>query len=104
MCRKLAQDIKESDSRIQLNLQQTKDLMSTMIPRILNLNASTYATKQQGKLTAEQIITELYKQTGIDISNQQMKLNLDSDKTYKDVERSVGIATEILNSLFLLRI
>ena len=52
MCRKLAQDIKESDSRIQLNLQQTKDLMSTMIPRILNLNASTYATKQQGKLTA----------------------------------------------------
>ena len=99
MCRKLAQDIKESDSRIQLNLQQTKDLMSTMIPRILNLNASTYATKQQGKLTAEQITTELYRQTGIDISNQQMKLNLDSDKTYKDVERSVGIATEILNSL-----
>lgn len=99
MCRKLAQDIKESDSRIQLNLQQTKDLMSTMIPRILNLNASTYATKQQGKLTAEQITTELYRQTGIDISNQQMKLNLDSDETYKDVERSVGIATEILNSL-----
>lgn len=70
-----------------------------MIPRILNLNASTYALKQQGKLTAEQITTELYRQAGIDISNQQMKLNLDSDTTYKDIERTVGIATEILNSL-----
>ena len=70
-----------------------------MMPRILHLNASTYALKQQGKLTSEQITTELYKQEGIDISNQQMKLNLESDKTFKDIERSVGIATGILNSL-----
>lgn len=98
-CRKLLQDIKESDSRINLNLQQVKDLQSTLIPRILNLNAGTYAAKQQGKLIGEQIVTELYKQTGIDITNQQLKLNLESDETFKDIERTVGIATEILNSL-----
>ena len=67
--------MKESNSRIALNAAEIQDIMATQMARVMNLNASTYMMKKQGLLASEQTMTELYKQTGIDISNQHAKFN-----------------------------
>ena len=65
----------------------------------MNLNASTYMQKKQGMLAGEQTMTELYKQTGIDISNQHAKFNFDQAKSWDSTERFTNVATTWINSI-----
>ena len=99
LCKKTYQDIKESNSRIALNAAEIQDMMATQMARVMNLNASTYMMKKQGLLASEQTMTELYKQTGIDISNQHAKFNFDQAKTWDSAERLTNVATTWINSL-----
>lgn len=99
LCQKTYQDIKESNSRIALNAAEIQDMMATQMARVMNLNASTYMMKKQGLLASEQTMTELYKQTGIDISNQHAKFNFDQAKTWDSAERLTNVATTWINSL-----
>lgn len=99
LCRKTYQDMKESNSRITLNASDVQDIMATQMARVMNLNASTYMMKKQGLLANEQTMTELYKQTGIDISNQHAKFNFDQAKTWDSTERFTNVATTWINSL-----
>lgn len=97
--RKVYQDMKESDSRIDLNYGQLKDILATQMARIANLGADTYMKNKQGLLTKEQTLTELYRQTGIDIGNQHAKFNFDQAKNWDSTERMTNVATTWINSL-----
>lgn len=99
LCKKTYQEIKESNSRIALNAAEVQDIMATQLARITNLNASTYMMKKQGLLSSEQTMTELYKQTGIDISNQHAKFNFNQAKDWDTTERFTNVATTWINSL-----
>lgn len=99
LCKKTYQEIKESNSRIALNAAEVQDIMATQMARVMNLNASTYMMKKQGLLASEQTMTELYKQTGIDISNQHAKFNFDQAKDWDSTERFTNVATTWVNSL-----
>lgn len=99
LCKKTYQDMKESNSRIALNAAEVQDMMATQLARVMNLNASTYMLKKQGMLVGEQTMTELYKQTGIDISNQHAKFNFDQAKDWDSTERFTNVATTWINSI-----
>lgn len=99
LCKKTYQDMKESNSRINLNASEVQDIMATQLARVMNLNASTYMQKKQGMLASEQTMTELYKQTGIDISNQHAKFNFDQAKNWDSTERFTNVATTWINSV-----
>lgn len=99
LCKKTYQDMKESNSRINLNAAEVQDMMATQLARVMNLNASTYMQKKQGLLASEQTMTELYKQTGIDISNQHAKFNFDQAKSWDTTERFTNVATTWINSV-----
>ena len=99
LCKKTYQDMKESNSRINLNAAEVQDMMATQLARVMNLNASTYMQKKQGMLASEQTMTELYKQTGIDISNQHAKFNFDQAKSWDSTERFTNVATTWINSV-----
>ena len=99
LCKKTYQDMKESNSRINLNAAEVQDMMATQLARVMNLNASTYMQKKQGMLASEQTMTELYKQTGIDISNQHAKFNFDQAKNWDSTERFTNVATTWINSV-----
>ena len=99
LCKKTYQDMKESNSRINLNAAEVQDMMATQLARVMNLNASTYMQKKQGILASEQTMTELYKQTGIDISNQHAKFNFDQAKNWDSTERFTNVATTWINSV-----
>lgn len=99
LCKKTYQDIKESNSRIALNAAEVQDIMATQLARITNLNASSYMMKKQGLLASEQTMTELYKQTGIDISNQHAKFNFEQAKDWDSTERFTNVATTWINSV-----
>lgn len=99
LCKKTYQDMKESNSRINLNVAEVQDMMATQLARVMNLNASTYMQKKQGMLASEQTMTELYKQTGIDISNQHAKFNFDQAKSWDSTERFTNVATTWINSI-----
>ena len=99
LCKKTYQDMKESNSRLNLNVAEVQDIMATQLARVMNLNASTYMQKKQGMLAGEQTMTELYKQTGIDISNQHAKFNFDQAKSWDSTERFTNVATTWINSI-----
>lgn len=99
LCKKTYQEIKESNSRIALNAAEVQDMMATQMARVMNLNASTYMMKKQGLLASEQTMTELFKQTGIDISNQQAIFNFNQAKDWDTTERFTNVATTWINSL-----
>lgn len=99
LCKRTYQDMKESNSRIALNAAEVQDMMATQLARVMNLNASTYMIKKQGLLASEQAMTELYKQTGIDISNQHAKFNFDQAKNWDTTERFTNVATTWINSV-----
>lgn len=99
LCKKTYQDMKESNSRVSLNVADVQDIMATQLARVMNLNASTYMQKKQGMLASEQTMTELYKQTGIDISNQHAKFNFDQAKDWDSTERFTNVATTWINSI-----
>lgn len=99
LCKKTYQDMKESNSRINLNAAEVQDMMATQLARVMNLNASAYMMKKQGLLAGEQTMTELYRQTGIDISNQHAKFNFDQAKTWDSAERFTNVATTWINSV-----
>lgn len=90
--KRLTQDIRESNSRINLNANQIKDILATQGARIMNL-------KYQGALTKEQTVTEVYKQLGIDVTVKGAQFNLDQSHSYDDAERTTRIATQWISSL-----
>lgn len=86
-------------NQTQMTQAQCKDILTTLIPRVLNISADTHLKGKQSVQTSESTTTEIYKRLGLDLTNKQMLLNLDSDKDFKSIERTTGIVTKVIDTI-----
>lgn len=90
--KRLVQDIKESNSRIELTLTQAKDIIATQGARLLNLNSGFIRNQAEAE--------KLYGELGIiSIEQQHAQFNFDSDKDWRTFDKSVDGAQKIIQSV-----
>ena len=100
------EQVRVNDSTIRLNYEQAATFLATRAATVLNINADT-ALKSAGVKTQYTTRAEMRARTGmyekldrlVNIQGDQAAFNLDSDKTFKNLERGVGLATGIVDSL-----
>lgn len=100
------EQVRVNDSSIRLNYEQASTYLATRAATVLNINADS-ALKAAGIQTQYVTREEMRARTGmyqrldrlVGIQGDQAAFNFDSDKTFKNLERGVGIATGIINSV-----
>lgn len=100
------EQIRVNDSTIRLNYEQASTYLATRAATVLNINADS-ALKAAGVKTQYVTREEMRARTGmyqrldrlVGIQGDQAAFNFDSDKTFKNLERGVGIATGIIDSV-----
>lgn len=100
------EQVRLNDSSIRLNYEQAATYLATRAATVLNINADT-AIKSAGVKTqyttrAEmRARTEMYGKLDrlIQLQGDQAAFNLDSDKTYKNLERGVNLVTGVIDSV-----
>ena len=97
--RELEMAAKSLANQTQMTQAQCKDILTTLIPRVLNISADTHLKGKQSIQTSESTTTEIYKRLGLDLTNKQMLLNLDSDKDFKSIERTTDIVTKVIDTI-----
>lgn len=97
--RELEQNLKESDSRINLNRASASRILALTLAEKLNIDADTMLKKigfQRGQVGFE---NDVYQQDILKYQGRQLKFNYEQGKKYDDVERTVKIGTEVTNAL-----
>lgn len=97
--RELQQDLKESDSRIDLNRASASRILALTLSEKLNIDADTLLKKigfQRGQVGFE---NDVYQQDILKYKGRQLQFNYEQGKKYDDVERTVKIGTAVANSL-----
>lgn len=100
------EQVRVNDSTIRLNYEQASTYLATRAATVLNINADS-ALKAAGVKTQYVTREEMRARTGmyqrldrlVGIQGDQAAFNFDSDKTFKNLERGVGIATGIIDSV-----
>lgn len=100
------EQVRVNDSTIRLNFEQAATYLATRAATVLNINADT-ALKASSVKTQYTSRAEMRARTGmyerldrlVGIQGDQAAFNFDSDKTFKNLERGVGIATGIIDSV-----
>lgn len=100
------EQVRLNDSSIRLNYEQAATYLATRASTVLNINVDT-ALKSAGVKTqyttrAEmRARTEMYGKLDrlIQLQGDQAAFNLDSDKTYKNLERGVNLVTGVIDSV-----
>lgn len=100
------EQVRVNNSSIRLNYEQASTYLATRAATVLNINADT-ALKAAGVKTQYVTREELRARTGmyqgldrlVGIQGDQAAFNFESDKTFKNLERGVGIATGIIDSV-----
>lgn len=100
------EQVRVNNSAIRLNYEQAATYLATRAATVLNINADT-ALKAAGVktqfTTREEMRarTQMYNQLDrlVQIQGDQAAFNLDSDKTYKNLERGVNLVTGIVDSV-----
>lgn len=100
------EQVRLNNSTIRLNYEQAATYLATRAATVLNINADT-ALKAAGVKTQFATRSEMRARTGmyekldrlVSIQGDQASFNLDSDKTFKNLERGIGIATGIIDSV-----
>lgn len=100
------EQVRLNDSSIRLNYEQAATYLATRASTVLNINADT-ALKSAGVKTqyttrAEmRARTEMYGKLDrlIQLQGDQAAFNLESDKTFKNLERGVNLATGVIDSV-----
>lgn len=100
------EQIRVNDSSIRLNYEQAATYLATRAATVLNINADA-ALKAASVKTQYVTREEMRTRTGmyqrldrlVGIQGDQAAFNFDSDKTFKNLERGVGIATGIIDSV-----
>lgn len=100
------EQIRVNNSTIRLNYEQASTYLATRAATVLNINADTAlkaASVKTQYVTREEMRarTGMYQQLDrlVGIQGDQAAFNFDSDKTFKNLERGVGIATGIIDSV-----
>lgn len=100
------EQVRLNDSSIRLNYEQAATYLATRAATVLNINADTslkaasvktqYVSRQEMRAR-----TGMYEQLDrlVGIQGDQAAFNLDSDKTFKNLERGVGLCTSVVDSL-----
>lgn len=97
--RELEQNLKESDSRINLNRASASRILALTLAEKLNIDADTMLKKigfQRGQVGFE---NDVYQQDILKYQGRQLQFNYEQGKKYDDVERTVKIGTEVTNAL-----
>lgn len=97
--RELQQNLKESESRIELNNANASRILALTLSEKLNLDADLMLKKlgyQRGVVGFE---NDVYQQDILKYKGLQLQFNYEQGKKYDDVERTVQIATEVANTL-----
>lgn len=100
------EQVRVNDSSIRLNYEQAATYLATRAATVLNINSDT-ALKAAGVKTQYTSRQEMRARTGmygrldrlINIQGDQAAFNLDSDKTYKNLERGVNLVTGVIDSV-----
>lgn len=100
------EQVRVNNSTIRLNYEQAATFLATRSATVLNINADT-ALKAAGiktQYTSRQEMrarTEMYGKLDrlISIQGDQAAFNLESDKTYKNLERGVNLVTGVVDSV-----
>lgn len=100
------EQVRVNDSSIRLNYEQASTYLATRAATVLNINADS-ALKAAGVKTQYVTREEMRARTGmyqrldrlVGIQGDQAAFNFDSDKTFKNLERGIGIATGIIDSV-----
>lgn len=100
------EQIRVNDSSIRLNYEQAATYLATRAATVLNINADTSlkaaGVKTQYTTRAEmRARTQMYGKLDrlVQIQGDQAAFNLDSDKTYKNLERGVNLVTGVIDSV-----
>lgn len=100
------EQIRVNDSTIRLNYEQAATYLATRAATVLNINADTSlkaaGVKTQYTTRAEmRARTQMYGKLDrlVQIQGDQAAFNLDSDKTYKNLERGVNLVTGVIDSV-----
>lgn len=100
------EQVRLNDSTIRLNYEQASTYLATRTATVLNINADTalkaagvktqYATREEMRAR-----TQMYDKLDrlIQIQGDAAAFNLDSDKTYKNLERGVNLVTGVIDSV-----
>lgn len=97
--RELQQNLRESESRIELNNANASRILALTLSEKLNLDADLMLKKlgyQRGQVGFE---NDVYQQDILKYKGLQLQFNYEQGKKYDDVERTVQIATEVANTL-----
>lgn len=97
--REFMQNLKESDSRIDLNRATASRILALTLSEKLNIDADTMLKKigfQRGQIGFE---NDVYQQDILKFQGKQLQFNYEQSKKYDDVERTVKIGTEVANTL-----
>lgn len=100
------EQVRVNNSTIRLNYEQAATYLATRAATVLNINADT-SLKAAGVKTQYtsrlemRARTEMYGKLDrlINIQGDQAAFNLDSDKTYKNLERGVNLVTGVIDSV-----
>lgn len=100
------EQVRVNDSTIRLNYEQASTYLATRAATVLNINADT-ALKAAGVKTQYTTRAEIRARTQmygkldrlVQIQGDQAAFNLDSDKTFKNLERGVNLVTGIVDSV-----
>lgn len=100
------EQVRVNNSTIRLNYEQAATYLATRAATVLNINADTSlkaaGVKTQYTSRSEmRARTEMYGKLDrlIQIQGDQASFNLDSDKTYKNLERGVSLVTGVIDSV-----
>ena len=100
------EQVRVNDSTIRLNYEQASTYLATRAATVLNINADT-ALKSAGVKTQYTTRAEMRARTQmygkldrlVQIQGDAAAFNLDSDKTYKNLERGVNLVTGVIDSV-----
>lgn len=92
-CRKFLQDVKESDSRINLNMAEAKSTLVLMMAKKLNLDVNTMYQKAGIPKVQQEAANAILTGKILDVQGRQLNFNLESDETFKNAERAVQIGS-----------
>lgn len=100
------EQVRVNDSTIRLNYEQASTYLATRAATVLNINADT-ALKAAGVKTQYVTREEMRARAGmyqrldrlVGIQGDQAAFNFESDKTFKNLERGIGIATGVIDSV-----
>ena len=97
--RRFQQELKQSDSSINLSNAQAKRILLTTLAEKMNIDADTLLKRASVRSLDVRTENDIYQQDVIKYEGQTLKFNLEQSKSFDSVERGFKIANESLHSI-----